>query len=86
MDPETKAIVEGGISDRTASHSIYELYTIQKSPLQQIEQLIQPHGLDAMHPQPLSCARRSWLEPAQCGARWGIPDGYVQFCGHEQGL
>ncbi|KAK0509164.1 hypothetical protein JMJ35_008535 [Cladonia borealis] len=24
MDPETKTIVEGGISDRTASHSIYE--------------------------------------------------------------
>ena len=40
MDPETKAIVEGGISDRTASHSIYELDTIQESPLQQIKQLI----------------------------------------------
>ena len=40
MDPETKAIVEGGISDRTASHSIYELTTIPRFPLQQIEQLI----------------------------------------------
>ena len=28
MDPETKTIVEGGISDRTASHSIYEATAI----------------------------------------------------------
>ena len=32
MDPETKTIVEGGISDRTASHSIYEATTIWKKP------------------------------------------------------
>ena len=40
MDPETKAVSEGGISDRTASHSIYEPTTIKKYNLQQIKQLI----------------------------------------------
>lgn len=67
MHPETKAMVEGGIADRTVRSSSFLSLDFDVG-LERWERWPADAMLGAMFEESVRCAGSSWIELAECGA------------------